>query len=116
MSEQYLGKPSEYRAIAAMGLSCDSARRAFKRGFSFDEIIELQRETGLSPLEELGAWRPLDPTEIVDPAHILPMYGQRMIPVRRYGPGTKAEISRVDEVAETAPIELTVGTPTRTGA
>ena len=102
-------RQSNIDRAARLGFNCDSARRAFKKGMSVERYVALQQDTGLSVSEELGAWRPLRSTDIVDPKHVLPFDNGPMIPARRYGPDPESTISLNESASESEPTELTAG-------
>lgn len=108
--------PQDYRRVANMRLNCSAAERAFrKHGIGVNQFITLQKETGLTALEEMGAWRPLHPTDIIgDERHIIPIGDKLMVPARKYGPGPDSHVPSLLEseptmspaIPEAEPIEL----------
>jgi hypothetical protein len=108
----------EYVRLAGMGFNCDAARRAFKNGIAKDQFIELQRDTGLTISEEMGAWRPLHSTDkIKEPRNIVNFGDVPMVPARKYGPGPDFRLPKSAEDGiiestdnqEVEPIELFAG-------
>ncbi len=110
--------PQDYRRVANMRLNCDAAERAYrKHGIGSNQFIALQRETGLTLSEEMGAWRPLHSTDnIGDERHIIPIGNKLMVPARKYGPGPELHLQHligteeqpVSEI-ESEPVELIHG-------
>ncbi len=84
----------------------------FKPFCEFED--ELLRQGELPDRVALGAWRPLQPGEVVDPRHIEDVNGVESIPARLYGNAHRTAENAIPVLAEpseeTQPVMLVANT------